>query len=337
LQKDRSVSREALMSSMAEARRLLKEEAEAVERLARQIDQPFLDALDILVNGAGKIFVSGLGKSGLIARKIAATMSSTGTPAYFIHPVEALHGDMGLISPGDTLIALSHSGSSEELLRPVRILKGQNVKIIAMTSNLKSRLAQMADVVLDIGVKKEACPLGLAPTTSTTATLAMGDALAAGLIVAKGIRREDFARLHPGGALGRKLLMKVEEVMHPREEIAAVSADATIRDAVVAMTRVPLGAVCVVDDKGRLAGIMTDGDVRRLLLKRQLENQIDLAVSTVMTRNPVKVRASDLASYALVLMEDRPSQISVLPVVADDSDELKGLIRLHDLIQLGMR
>ncbi|HUT04567.1 MAG TPA: KpsF/GutQ family sugar-phosphate isomerase [bacterium] len=326
-----------LTSSVGEARRLLREEAEAVLRLADRIDEDFVAALQILLNSRGTVFVSGLGKSGLIGRKIAATFSSTGTPAYFIHPVESLHGDIGLISPGDAMIAISHGGSNEELLRPVRILVQRDVKIIAMTSKPSSPLAELADVTLDIGVKKEACPLGLAPTTSTTATLAMGDALAAALIVAKGIKREDFALSHPAGALGRRLLMKVREVMHPKDVVGLVSPNTTIRQTVAEMTKMPLGAVCVVDEADNLLGIVTDGDVRRILLKEHIEKFIDEPVSNVMTRNPTKVHESEMASHALALMEDRPSQISVLPVVGDESDEFKGLIRLHDLIQLGMR
>ena len=326
-----------LADATSEARRLLKEEAAAVLNLADRIGDDFVMALEILMNTRGMVFISGLGKSGLIGRKIAATFSSTGTPAYFVHPVESLHGDIGLISPGDVLIAISHSGSNEELLRPARILVQRDVKIIAMTSSPNSPLAKIADVTLNLGVKKEACPLGLAPTTSTTATLAMGDALAASLIVAKGIKREDFAMSHPAGALGRRLLMKVREVMHPRDAIGLVSPETTIRQTVAEMTKMPLGAVCVVDEAGDLLGIVTDGDVRRILLKSHLDELIDEPIASVMTRSPVRVRENELASHALALMEDRPSQISVLPVVEPGSDKLVGLVRLHDLIQLGMK
>lgn len=332
-----AIAKECLERCMTEARRLLEEEASAVQNLTHKVDEHFARAVELIAGCAGRTFVSGLGKSGLIARKIAATLASTGTAAYFIHPVESLHGDMGLISPGDTLIAISHSGSNEELVRFTRILKDHDVRIIAMTSRPRAALCKGADVVLDLEVKKEACPLGLAPTTSTTATLAMGDALAAALIVAKGVKREDFARLHPAGALGRKLLMKVEEVMCPADSIAVVSPSATVRETVVAMTERPLGAVCVVDGDGRLLGIVTDGDVRRLLLRKELAKEIDESVSDIMTRSPVTVRTSELASYALALMEDRPSQISVLPVLDESCERLAGLLRLHDLIQLGMK
>ncbi len=332
-----NLSKELLMTSTNEARRLLKEEAAAVSNLADRIDDSFLAAVELLADAKGKTFVSGLGKSGLIARKIAATLSSTGTPAYFIHPVEALHGDIGMISSGDRMIAISHSGGNAELLQPVKILKEHSVKIIAMTSKPESALAKLADVVLDIGVEKEACPLGLAPTTSTTATLAMGDALVAALIIAKGIKREDFARFHPSGALGRRLLMKVGDVMHPKDAIALVLPDTSIRQTVTEMTRMPLGAVCVLDRSGNLLGIVTDGDVRRILLKENLDKLIDEPVSTVMTEDPIKVREGDMATYALSLMEDRQSQISVLPVLEQDTERLAGLIRLHDLIQQGMK
>jgi len=332
-----ALSIELLMASLDEARRLLKEEGTAVLDLADTIGDSFQAAVELLAGGKGKTFVSGLGKSGLIARKIAATLSSTGTPAYFIHPVEALHGDIGMVSSGDRVIAISHSGSNRELLEPVRILKEQNVKVVAITSRPDSPLAELADIVLDTGVKKEACPLGLAPTTSTTATLAMGDALAAALIIAKRIKRDDFARFHPSGALGRRLLMKVKDVMHPKDAVAAVLPTTSIRQTVSEMTKKPLGAVCVLDQLGNLLGIVTDGDVRRILLKENLEKLIDEPVALVMSKGPIKVRESDMATHALSLMEDRPSQISVLPVVSDDSDELKGLIRLHDLIQQGMK
>ncbi len=331
------LSKELLMAAMDDARRLLREEAAAVSNLADNVDDNFRAAIELLATGKGKTFISGLGKSGLIARKIAATLSSTGTPAYFIHPVEALHGDIGMVSPEDRMIAISHSGGNRELLEPVRILKERNVKIIAMTSKPESELAKLADVVLDIGVKKEACPLGLAPTTSTTATLAMGDALAAALIIAKEIKRDDFARFHPSGALGRRLLMKVKDVMHEIDLVAHVSPDTSIRQTVTEMTRMPLGAVCVLDSSGCLLGIVTDGDVRRILLRDNLAELLEQAVSKVMTADPIKVREGEMASFALSLMEDRQSQISVLPVVSDDSDEFKGLIRLHDLIQLGMK
>ncbi|MBN1592259.1 MAG: KpsF/GutQ family sugar-phosphate isomerase [Candidatus Coatesbacteria bacterium] len=331
------LSDELLEASMREAERLLREEAEAVAQLACNIGDSFRAAIELLATGKGKTFISGLGKSGLVGRKIAATLSSTGTPAYFIHPVEALHGDIGMVSPEDRMIAISHSGSNRELLEPVRILKERNVKVISMTSNPASELAKLADVFLDIGVQKEACPLGLAPTTSTTATLAMGDAIAAAMIIAKGIKRDDFARYHPSGALGRRLLTKVRDVMHARDSVARVSPNASIRETVTEMTRMPLGAVCIVDQSGNLLGIVTDGDVRRILLRDNLAELLEDAVSTVMTKDPIKVCEGEMASIALSLMEDRKSQISVLPVVSDDSNEMKGLIRLHDLIRLGMK
>ncbi|MCD6327438.1 KpsF/GutQ family sugar-phosphate isomerase [bacterium] len=333
----RTISEPTLLKSMDEARRLLREEASAVEHLIERIDDSFLSALRMIVSSSGRIYILGLGKSGLVGRKIAATFSSTGTPAYFIHPVEALHGDMGLISPGDILIAISHSGGNAELIRPAKVLKQREVQVIAITSGAKSSLAKVADVVLDLEVTKEACPLGLAPTTSTTATLAMGDALAAALIVAKGFKEADFAMSHPAGTLGRRLLMTVSEVMIERGYIALISPETTIRQTVVAMSERPHGAACVVGDGDVLIGIVTDGDVRRLLLEDDLAKMIDEPISTAMTRDPIRVCASELASRALNQMEDRPSQISVLPVVEEDSDRVVGLLRLHDLIKQGMK
>ena len=326
-----------MSESVAEARRLLAEEADAVSALVEKVDSSFEQAVKTLTECEGGIFISGLGKSGLIARKIAATLSSTGTPAHFIHPVEALHGDIGVISPGDALIAISHSGGNDELIRTAKMLRERDVRIISMTSNPESALAATSDVVLDLGVKKEACPLGLAPTTSTTATLAMGDAIAAALIVAKGFREEDFAMYHPAGALGRRLLMRVSEVMIASDSIAVVGPDVSVRQAVIAMTKRPHGALCVADEANNLLGILTDGDVRRLLLKERLEELLDQPVSQLMTKDPIRIEDSQLASYALGLMEDRPSQISVLPVVAEGSAQVVGLLRLHDLIKQGMK
>ena len=309
------------------ARRVLKIEAEAVAALAERLDGAFLAAVDIILQSSGRVIVSGMGKSGHIARKIAATFSSTGTPAYFVHPAEASHGDLGMITREDVLIALSNSGESEELLAIVPLVKRQGGRVIAFTGNAESSLAKEADVHLDAGVKEEACPLNLAPTASTTAALALGDALAVALLDARGFSSDDFARSHPGGSLGRRLLTHVRDVMRPVERVACVGEDASLPDAILAMTRGGMGMTAVTGADGRVTGIFTDGDLRRALDK--VLDFKGARVSEVMTRNPRSIGPEPLAVAAAEIMEQfRINQLLVL----DGEGRLLGALNTHDLM-----
>ena len=307
-------------------RQTLAIEAAAVAALAERLDGEFARAVDLILTSRGRLIVSGMGKSGHIARKIAATMASTGTPAYFVHPAEASHGDLGMITREDVLLALSNSGESEELLRIVPLIKRQGARLIAMTGVPTSSLAREADVHLDAGVAQEACPHNLAPTASTTAALALGDALAVALLDARGFGPEDFARSHPGGSLGRRLLTHVADVMRPADRVPAVTPDTDITDAVVAMSRGGLGLVAVVDGDQRPLGIFTDGDLRRAFEKR-----IDLrqgAIASVMHAAPHTIPANHLAVEAVEMMERL--RINAL-LVCDDDGRLAGALNMHDL------
>jgi arabinose-5-phosphate isomerase len=309
------------------AREVLSIEAAAVQALTLRIDKNFLRALDIILSCEGRVIVSGMGKSGHIARKIAATLSSTGTPAYFVHPAEASHGDLGMITSEDVFIALSYSGESEELLTIVPVIKRQGARLISLTGNPRSSLAQAADAHLDAAVAKEACPLELAPTASTTAALALGDALAMALLDARGFGKEDFARSHPGGNLGRRLLTHVRDIMHTGADIPAVRQDALLSDAVLEITRKRLGMTAIVDDAYHVLGIYTDGDLRRTLEKR-----LDFSttpVSTVMSHNPRTIAADALAAEVVQLMEQH--SISQMLVV-DPDNKLVGALNMHDLL-----
>nr|SPS04498.1 D-arabinose 5-phosphate isomerase [Candidatus Nitrotoga fabula] len=310
------------------AREVLNIEAEAVLALTKRIDDSFLQALNIVLSCKGRVIVSGIGKSGHIARKIAATLSSTGTPAYFVHPAEASHGDLGMITANDVFIALSYSGESQELLTIVPVIKRQGAQLISMTGNPKSSMAESADVHLNAAVDKEACPLGLAPTASTTAALALGDALAVALLDAKGFRKEDFARSHPGGSLGRRLLTRVRDVMHSGNQIPAVSQNATLAEAVLEISRKGLGMTAIVDDAQQVLGIYTDGDLRRTLAKQSDFNSV--LVSSVMSRNPHSILPDALAVEAVQIMEEY--NISQLLAV-DSSNKLVGALNMHDLLR----
>jgi arabinose-5-phosphate isomerase len=310
------------------AREVLSIEAAAVHALVQRIDHTFLSALDIILSCEGRVIVSGMGKSGHIARKIAATLSSTGTPAYFVHPAEASHGDLGMITSNDVFIALSYSGESEELLTIVPVIKRQGAKLISLTGNAKSSLAQAADAHLNGAVDKEACPMGLAPTASTTAALALGDALAVALLDAKGFGPEDFARSHPGGNLGRRLLTHVRDIMHTDAEIPAVRDHALLSEAVLEITRKRLGMTAIVDDTQHVLGIYTDGDLRRTLEKR-----LDFAttqVNEVMSRNPRCIGPDALAAEAVQIME----QYNITQIlVIDSANKLVGALNMHDLLR----
>jgi arabinose-5-phosphate isomerase len=303
-------------------------EAEAVRALIERIDERFLSALKLIIERRGRVVVSGIGKSGHIARKIASTLSSTGTPAYFLHPAEAIHGDLGMIESGDVFIAISHSGESEELLNIVPQVKRRGAKLIALTGRRDSTLAREADVLLDAGVAQEACPHNLAPTASTTAALALGDALAVALLDARGFSADDFARSHPGGTLGRRLLTHVSDVMRSGAEVPAVPESATFKEAVLEISRGRMGMTAVVGADKRVRGIFTDGDLRR-----SLEKGLDFdgtRVAKVMTPAPRTIRPEALAVEAVQLMERH--KVNQLLVV-DESGRLAGALNMHDLFR----
>ena len=310
------------------AREVLNIEAAAVQALTQRIDATFLLALNIILACQGRVIVSGMGKSGHIARKIAATLSSTGTPAYFVHPAEASHGDLGMITAKDVFIALSYSGESMELLTIVPVIKRQGARLISLTGNPRSTLAMAADAHINGAVDKEACPMGLAPTTSTTAALALGDALAMALLDAKGFGEADFARSHPGGSLGRRLLTHVYDIMHTGVAIPSVSQNATLAQAVLEISRKGLGMTAIVDDTQQVLGIYTDGDLRRTLEKR-LDFSATL-VSTVMSRKPRSIGPNALAVEAVQLMEQH--NINQMLVV-DADNKLVGALNMHDLLR----
>ena len=310
------------------AREVINIEAAAVQALTQRVDDNFLHALNIILSCEGRVIVSGMGKSGHIARKIAATMSSTGTPAYFVHPAEASHGDLGMITSQDVFIALSYSGESDELMTIVPVIKRQGAKLISLTGNPKSSLALAADAHLDGSVAKEACPMGLAPTTSTTAALVLGDALAMALLDAKGFGEEDFARSHPGGSLGRRLLTHVRDIMHTGKEIPAVAQDIMLGDAMLEISRKGLGMTAIVDAAQHVLGIYTDGDLRRTLEKR-----LDFSstpISSVMSRDPRSISPDALAVEAVRMMEER--NINQMLVV-DKDNKLVGALNMLDLLR----
>ena len=313
------------------AKQVLAIEAEAIQSLSARLGQSFLDAVALLLNCRGRVVVSGIGKSGHIARKIASTMASTGTPAYFVHPAEASHGDIGMIARNDVLIALSNSGESEELLTILPMLRRQGASLIAITGNANSSLAREADVHLDARVEKEACPLNLAPTASTTAALALGDALAVALLDAKGFGAEDFARSHPGGALGtlgRRLLTHVRDVMRCGDDIPSVPESAGFSEALLEMSKKRLGMTAVLDAAGKLSGIFTDGDLRRTLAR--VDDIKSASIADIMTRDPRTISPDKLAVEAVQIMEER--KVNQLLVVSAEG-ELVGALNMHDLFQ----
>jgi arabinose-5-phosphate isomerase len=311
-----------------EARRVLRAESKAIEGLTSRLGADFVKAVEILAGVQGRTIVAGIGKSGIIGRKIAATFTSTGTPATYLHPVEGLHGDLGIVGREDVAVLISKSGDTSELVGLIDYLTRLGVPIIAMTGDTESSLGKASTVALDCSVEEEACPLDLAPTTSTTATLAMGDALAVVLLQKKGFKTEDFARLHPGGSLGRKLTLRVDEVM-VGDDYPSVGEDALMRDCIVPLAKMR-GTVPIVDEKGRVVGVVTAGDLARLL--ERSENFLDVPVREVMTRTPKLVRLGELASAAVHVMEKHG--IMALPVV-DEDNRLKGIVHLHDLMRSG--
>lgn len=323
-------------SYFAQVLDLLQLEAEAIARTALRLKRPSVEqAVELLFECRGKVVVSGVGKSGHIAQKIAATMTSAGTPALYLHPSDALHGGLGLVNAEDVLIVLSNSGETDEVIAMLPFLKQRSVPIIALVGNLHSTLARRADVVLDASVDHEACPLNLAPTTSTTVALALGDALAMTLMQVKGLTPEGFAINHPAGRLGKRLTLRVADLMHSGQDNPTVEINASWLEIISAISRGGLGATSVLDSAGYLCGIITDGDLRRALERIGDGDLENLHSEAVMTHNPV-VASSDLLAYdALRLMEHRASQISVLPVV-DQERKCIGLIRLHDIVRSGL-
>ncbi len=312
--------------SLETARRVLRIEAEALGEMLQRLDARFEQAVELLLACKGRVVVSGMGKSGLIGRKIAATFSSTGTPAAFLHPAEAIHGDLGMLMRDDVVLAVSYGGETEEIIALLETIKRLGLRMVTLTGHPRSTIAAASDVVLDVSVKEEACSLNLAPTASTTATMAMGDALAVAMLDRRGFSPGDFAALHPGGRLGKKLL-RVENLMHAGEAMPRVTATAKMPDVIYEMSKKGLGMTTVVDADGRLAGILTDGDLRRLMQQRGATT-LDLVVGDCVTKNPQTIAPGELAGSALRMMEER--KITLL-VVVDTERRPVGVVHLHDL------
>jgi arabinose-5-phosphate isomerase len=314
------------------AKRVLKIEADAVAALAEKLDSTFENAIDIIFKSKGRVVVTGMGKSGLVGKKIAATLASTGTPAFFMHPAEASHGDLGMVTSDDVIIAISNSGETAELSGLIPFLKRFNVGLIAMTGNLNSTLAKSADVHLDVSVKEEACPLGVVPTASTTAVLAMGDAIAVALLVKRGLKQEDFAFFHPGGNLGKKLFIKVKDLMHTGDALPFVSPESVLTKAVMEISSKRLGVAIVSDKSRKILGVLTDGDIRRGIEKWG-KDFFDMKAGEVMTKNPKTISEDELAVKALSIMETH----SITSLAVPDSDgKAIGVIHLHDILKQGI-
>lgn len=316
---------------LALAGKVIDIEARAIQMLRERLHQSFIDACNLCLDTRGRVVVTGMGKSGHVSNKIAATLASTGTPSFFMHPAEASHGDLGMITSHDTLLAISYSGETAEVVTILPVVKRMGARLISMTGNARSTMAEAADVHLDISVAEEACPLNLAPTASTTATLAMGDALAVALLECRGFTKEDFARSHPSGALGKRLLLRVADVMHTGERVPAVSSDVTLRDGLVEMTEKGLGMTAIVDGDNKIKGIFTDGDLRRTL-----DSGADIhktMLSDVMHTNCKTTSPDVLAAEALRMLEE--NKITSL-LVTDDDNRLVGALNVHDLFREGL-
>ena len=310
---------------------VIETEARALTSLAARVDQSFANACRLMLQCEGRVVVTGMGKSGHVGRKISATLASAGTPSFFMHPGEASHGDLGMIVGDDVVLAISNSGGTSEIITILPLIKRLGVPLITLTGDGQSRMADEADVNIDVGVEEEACPLGLAPTASTTATLAMGDALAIALLEARGFSAEDFARSHPGGRLGRRLLLHVSEIMHSGDDMPTVTIDVPISQALMEMTRTGLGTAAIVDEDSRVLGIYTDGDLRRTL-----DREVDVhkaTISEVMTAECITIAPNMLAAEGLKIMEDR--EINALLVV-DEEHRLVGVLTMHDLLRAGV-
>ncbi|MGH7255591.1 MAG: KpsF/GutQ family sugar-phosphate isomerase [Nitrospirales bacterium] len=317
--------------SLEEGKRVLRIEAQAITKLIERLDHRFEQAVELLHACTGKVVVSGMGKSGLIGAKLAATLASTGTPAFVLDPAAGAHGDLGMLARKDVFIAISNSGETEELLKLLPYVKRFDIPVITMTGRPQSTLAKNSEVVLDVSVAEEACPLGLAPTASTTATLAMGDALAIALLQRRGFKEEDFAQFHPGGTLGRRLLLRVRDLMHEGEAIPRVPAGVLLSEAILEMTSKKLGMTTVVDAKGQLAGIITDGDLRRFI-QRGLD-LVKTRAGEVATKNPKTIKPTELAARAVQIMEQY--SITTL-VVLNEQKHIVGVVHLHDLLKSGV-
>jgi arabinose-5-phosphate isomerase len=313
-------------------RNVIQIEAESVQNLVNSIDDSFYQAVDKIYKSRGRVVLTGMGKSGLIARKIVATMNSTGTAAIFLHPTDALHGDLGMVRKDDVVILLSKSGATEELVNLLPMLKRLEVILIGMVGNQNSKIARGVDIILNVGVKEEACPFDLAPTASTTATLAMGDALSVCLLERKGFTEQDFAMLHPGGSLGKRLSLKISEIMISGENVPIVSKNTSIKDTILEITSKRLGTTSVVDEFGKLLGVITDGDLRRLL-EKTLDIK-DLKAVDIMSTNPKVISDDVLASFALQTMESY--KITSL-IVTNEQTKPIGIVHLHDLLNLGLQ
>jgi arabinose-5-phosphate isomerase len=317
---------------LIKAKEVINIEASAVEDLAERIDEEFVRAVKVIADSKGRVVLTGMGKSGLIARKIVATFNSTGTAAIYLHPTDALHGDLGMVRSEDVVILISKSGDTEEIVNLIPLLKRLNVILIGMVGQKDSKVGKECDIVLNINVKEEACPYDLAPTASSTVTLVLGDALAITLLEYKGFTEEDFAHLHPGGSLGKRLSLKISEIMISGDAIPLIDKNASLKDAILQITSKRLGMTSVVDDSKKLVGIITDGDLRRLLEKTlEIKN---LTAEDIMTKNPKTIKKDYLASFALQYMEN--FKITSL-IVTSDNNEPIGIVHLHDLVKLGLQ
>jgi arabinose-5-phosphate isomerase len=318
-----------------QAKRVLRIEADAVAALIDRVDSQFEQAVRLVLDCKNRVVVTGMGKSGLIGKKIAATFASTGTPALFLHPAEGIHGDLGMVTRGDIVIALSNSGETEELSRMLPSLKRLGIKIVALTGNPDSTLGKNSDIIINVGVKEEACPLGLAPTASTTAALAMGDALAVALLDQRGFREEDFACFHPGGALGKRLLLHVSDLMHTGDAIPQVTEDTLVKDAIYEISSKKMGVTAVLNASGNLVGIISDGDLRRWMEKtvKSGENLLTKTAKDIMTKKPKVIQQTALAAEAVAIMEN--NSITCL-IVTNESAKPEGVIHLHDLLKSGV-
>ncbi|MFQ5684015.1 MAG: SIS domain-containing protein [Candidatus Binatia bacterium] len=318
---------------LKQARDVLELEARGIVSLVDRLDESFVHAVDLLLDCKGKVVVTGLGKSGLICRKIAATLSSTGTPALFLHAGDGVHGDMGMIMKGDVVLAVSNSGETDEILKLLPAIKRSGLKLIVMTGSLQSALSRAGDVILNVAVKEEACPLGLSPTASTTAALAMGDALAVVLLQKKGFREDDFALRHPGGILGRKLLLRVEDLMHQDVDLPLVPEDTPMKETLLEITSKRFGVAGVINSQAKLTGVITDGDLRRGL-ESHGDNFFHLKARDIMTCNPKTIPVDALAARAVSVMEQY--SITSLFILDPDGGKPKGIVHLHDLLKAGI-
>ena len=318
---------------IAKAKKVLKAEAEAILALTDRVNGEFVKAVEMILACEGRVVITGMGKSGLICQKIASTMASTGTPAFFLHPAEGVHGDLGMLMKGDVVVAVSNSGETDEIAKILPVIKRMGLPLIAMSGNPASTLARAGDATLDITVEEEACPLNLAPTSSTTATLAMGDALAVALLLERGFKEEEFALYHPGGSLGRKLLTRVEDLMHTGSDIPIVDEKVCLKEALFEITNKKLGITGVVNQAKELVGVFTDGDLRRVI--ETDTGALDQPIATIMSRNPKRILRSNLAAKALQQM-DSFSITSLFVFESDEGSVPVGIIHLHDLLKAGV-